>query len=116
MLIPYLFSRYERHVADESGSPSLKADSQHFRTDVLSSGVVFASLLGDAFDLPLDRIGAGLVVLFVLRAGWGLLADGMRVLLDAPLSPETLEQVRQVIDADSDVAEIRSLVGRNSGR
>jgi len=40
----------------------------------------------------------------------------MRVLLDAPLSPETLEQVRQVIDADGDVAEIRSLVGRNSGR
>lgn len=115
-LIPFLFSRYERRVAEESGSPSLKADSQHFRADVLSSAVVFASLLGDMFDLPLDRIGAGVVVLFVLRAGWGLLADGMRVLLDASLSPETLDQVRRVIDADPDVAEIRSLVGRNSGR
>ena len=116
VLIPYLFSRYERRVAEENGSPSLKADSQHFRTDMLSSAVVFATLVGAAFNLPLDRIGAGLVVLFVLKAGWGLLADGMRVLLDASLSPETLDQVRRVIVADQDVAEIRSLVGRNSGR
>ena len=116
ILIPFLFSRYERHLADQTGSPSLRADSQHFRTDVLSSAVVFAALLGDIFHLPLDRVGAGVVVLFILRAGWELLVDGMRVLLDASLDHDTLEQIRRVIAADRGVAEIRSLVGRNSGR
>jgi len=117
ILVPYLFSRYERRLGEQTGSPSLQADSRHFRTDVLSSGVVFAAILGDALGLPyVDRVGAGIIVIFIVRAGWELLVDGMRVLLDASLEPQTLEEVRGVIAADSNVAEIRSLVGRNSGR
>ncbi len=116
VLVVFVFSRYERQIGEETGSPSLKADSQHFRTDVLSMGIVFASILGSAVGLPLDRVGAAAIVLFIAWAGWGLLADGMRVLLDASLGYETLEQIRRVIAADRNVAEIRSLVGRNSGR
>jgi predicted Fe-Mo cluster-binding NifX family protein len=40
----------------------------------------------------------------------------MRVLLDASLDAETLEQVRAVVDAEPTVTEVRSLVGRNAGR
>ena len=116
MLISYLFSRFEARLARETGSPSLKADSRHFGTDVLSSGVVFAALLGDLFGLPLDRVGAGIVVLFIVWSGWELLVDGMRVLLDASLSHETLDKVREIVAADPAVVEVRSLVGRNSGR
>jgi len=116
ILLPYLFSRYEGRLAAETGSPSLKADSRHFGTDVLSSAVVFVAVLGDLLGLPLDRIGAGAVVIFILWSGWELLVDGMRVLLDASLGHETLEQVRAVLVADPSVAEVRSLVGRNSGR
>jgi cation diffusion facilitator family transporter len=116
ILVAYLFSRYERRVGEQTGSPSLIADSQHFRADVLSSVVVFIAVLGSMLGLPLDRIGAAVIVLFIVRAGWGLLVDGMRVLLDASLSYETLTQVREVIASDPGVAEIRSLVGRNSGR
>jgi len=116
MLATYLFSRYERQLGEASGSPSLIADSSHFRVDVLSSGVVFVAILGNYLGLPLDRLGAGLVVLFVLWSGWELLVDGMRVLLDASLDPETLAEVRRVISAEPGVAEVRSLVGRNSGR
>jgi len=116
MLTTYLFSRYERRLGEESGSPSLLADSSHFRVDVLSSAVVFVAILGDYLGLPLDRLGAGVVLIFVVWAGWELLVDGMRVLLDASLDPETLEQVRRIIGAERSVAEVRSLVGRNSGR
>lgn len=112
----HLFSRYERRIGEKHGSPSLIADSQHFRSDMLASGVVFASVLGTALGLPLDRAGAIIVALFIARAGWGLLVDGMRVLLDASLDYGTLAQVRQIIEADRNVADIKSLVGRNSGR
>jgi predicted Fe-Mo cluster-binding NifX family protein len=40
----------------------------------------------------------------------------MRVLLDASLDAETLNQVRAVLDAEPAVTEVRSLVGRNAGR
>jgi cation diffusion facilitator family transporter len=114
--IAYLFGRYEQRLGGESGSPSLLADSQHFRSDVLSSGVVLAAVAGNAAGLPLDRLGAAVIAVFVARAGWGLLVDGMRVLLDASLDQETLTTVRKLIGEDRNVAEIRSLVGRNSGR
>lgn len=116
IVIAYLFSRYERRLGEETGSPSLVADSQHFRSDVAASGVVFVAILGTLVGLPLDRLGALVVVGFVIYAGWGLLVDGMRVLLDASLDRETMEQVERILAADPNVIQIKSLAGRNAGR
>lgn len=116
ILVAYLFSRYEKRLGKETGSPSLVADSQHFRSDVLASGVVFAAIVGTLVGLPLDRLGAIVVVAFVIYAGWGLLLDGMRVLLDASLDHATMEQVERIVAADPNVIQTKSLVGRNAGR
>jgi predicted Fe-Mo cluster-binding NifX family protein len=40
----------------------------------------------------------------------------MRVLLDASLDAETLDQVRAIIEAEPAVTEVRWVVGRNAGR
>ncbi|NIV37703.1 MAG: cobalt transporter, partial [Anaerolineae bacterium] len=40
----------------------------------------------------------------------------MKVLLDASLDPQTLAQVKSIIESDPGVAEVKSVVGRNSGR
>lgn len=112
----FLFSWYEGRVGRETGSPSLKADSRHFRSDVLASGVVLIAILGNALGLPLDRAGAGVIVIFIVWAGWGLLSDGMRVLLDASLDLESLDAIRKIISSNKGIAEIKSLRGRNSGR
>jgi len=66
--------------------------------------------------LPLDRVAAGVVVLLIGYAAWNLLVSSMRVLLDASASPEVLDRARALIMAEPTVGEIRSLVGRNSGR
>ena len=116
VLIPLGFSRYEAGLARTTNSPSLAADSRHFQTDVLSSAVVLMALIGSRLGWPLDRIGAAVVVLFIAWAGWELLADGMRVLLDASLDAETLARVRSLIEDDPAVATVKSLTGRNAGR
>jgi cation diffusion facilitator family transporter len=115
-LIPLAFSRYEMRVGRQINSPSLIAEAQEYGVHVFSSGVVFLALIGQMVGLPLDRYAALVVVVLIARTGLQLLADGMRVLLDASLGPETLEQVRAVIQADPAVTEIGSLVGRNAGR
>lgn len=115
-LIPLAFSRYEMRVGRQINSPSLVAEAQEYGVHVFSSGVVFLALIGQMVGLPLDRYAALVVVVLIARTGWQLLEDGMRVLLDASLGAETLEQVRAVIQADPAVTEIRSLVGRNAGR
>lgn len=115
-IIPLLFSRFELRAGRAANSPSLIADAQEYRAHVFSSGVVLAALVGHLFGVRLDRWAALLVVFFIGKTGWELLRDGMRVLLDASLDPETLVQVRRIIEADPAVARVESLTGRNSGR
>jgi cation diffusion facilitator family transporter len=115
-LVPWLFSRYELHVARVLNSPSLTADAREFQAHVLSSGVVFASLLGQWVGWPIDAPAAMVIVLWILRAGWETASAGIRVLLDASIDAETLQRVRRVIERQPAVVEVRSLLGRNAGR
>jgi predicted Fe-Mo cluster-binding NifX family protein len=91
--------------------------------DVLSSAVVLVSVLTgylkwgfSLFGVSLDQMAAGVVLIFIARAGWGLLSDGMRVLLDASIDFETLDQVRRILMDHPMVIKVQSLIGRNAGR
>jgi len=64
----------------------------------------------------IDQLAAALVLVFVVGTGWQLLCDGMRVLLDASIDFKTLAQIQNIVEKDSMVTEIKSLVGRNAGR
>ncbi len=116
VVIPFLFSRYELRVGKTTNSPSLVADARHFQTDVLSSAIVLVSVGASALGFAIDRIGALLIVPFIAKSGWDLMVDGMKVLLDASLDVETLAQVRAIIESYPGVAQVKSVVGRNSGR
>ena len=115
-IIPLIFSHFELRGGRAVNSPSLTASATEYRIHVFTSGIVFVSLIVHYFGLNLDRFAALVVVVFILRTGWELLKDGMRVLLDASLDPETLTQVRQIIESDPATDQINSLTGRNSGR
>ena len=119
----YLFGRYAIAMGKRTGSPTLLAEGRHRQVDVLSSLVVFASVLIDyfkwtpsIFSISIDRIAAAVVLVFIAWAGWGLLSDGMRVLLDASLEFETLDQVRKILIEHPMVVKVQSLFGRNAGR
>jgi cation diffusion facilitator family transporter len=115
-LVPLAFSLYEMRVGRILNSPSLMADAVEYRAHVFSSGVVFLALVGQLIGFPVDRYAALVIVVLIAKTGWELLADGMRVLLDASLDAETLGQVRAVVEAQPAVTDIQSLVGRNAGR
>jgi len=116
VLIACFFSRYERRLAQALGSPSLKADAEHLRTHIFSGAVIIVGLIGSAFGWPLDRLAAVVVIGFILEAGWHVLSDSVRVLLDASLDFDTLEKAKRVILNEPKVKELKSLRGRNSGR
>ncbi len=114
--ITFLFSRYELKHGRRIGSPSLVADAQHVKTDMLSSMVILVGLIGSLLNLPLDKAAALVVVFFVGRAGVIIFLDSIRVLLDASLDFETLDLVKNTIQSDPKVERINGLWGRNSGR
>lgn len=122
-VVVFAFGRYALHRGRVTGSPALIAEGHHRQADVLSSLAVLAALVAaavglhfDVLGITPDRLAAIAVLVFVARAGWGLLSDGMRVLLDAALPPEQLDEIRTVILADPAVVEVRGLYGRNAGR
>jgi cation diffusion facilitator family transporter len=114
--IPLAFSHFELRAGQEANSPALVADAREYRAHVFTTGVVLAALAGQWFDLPLDRIAALVIVVAIVKTGWELLADGMRVLLDASLDPETLVKIREAISAEPTVSEVIDVTGRNAGR
>jgi cation diffusion facilitator family transporter len=124
VLVPLLFGWYTVAVGKRTGSPALIADGRHRQTDVLSSLAVLGAVVSNYFGLTghiyfgltVDRIAAGLMLVFIGTAGWELFVNGMRVLLDASIDSETLTQAREVIKSEPTVTEVRSLVGRNAGR
>ncbi|MBW1745864.1 MAG: cation diffusion facilitator family transporter [Deltaproteobacteria bacterium] len=123
ILITFLFGQYAISAGKRTKSPTLIAEGRHRQVDVLSSLVVvlavglhYFGLNIDFFGITIDHIAAGLVLIFIGYAGWQILSDGMRVLLDASLDPETLEQIRKIIESQPMVTEIRRLAGRNAGR
>jgi cation diffusion facilitator family transporter len=115
-LIPLVFSYFELRAGEAANSPALIADAKEYRAHVFTTGVVFAALLGQQYDLPLDRIAALVIVVAIAKTGWDLLSDGMRVLLDATLDPDTILEIREIILAEPTVVELKWVTGRNAGR
>ncbi len=114
--IPLIFSHFELRAGQEANSPALIADAREYRAHVFTTGTVLAALLGQRFNLPLDRVAALVIIVAIVKTGWELLSDGMRVLLDASLDADTLLQIRQIILAEPTVAELKWVTGRNAGR
>jgi cation diffusion facilitator family transporter len=115
MGMTFAFSRYELKQGKKIGSPSLVADAEHIRTDMLSSSVIIVGLLGTWFGLRLDKIAALLVVVFVFKAGIRIFTDSLRVLLDASIDFETMDRVKSIILKEPQIKSINALFGRNSG-
>ncbi len=114
--IPLAFSHFELRAGRAANSPALIADAKEYRAHVFTTGVVFAALLAQWFNLPLDRVAALVIVVAIGKTGWELLSDGMRVLLDASLEADTILRIREIITAEPTVAELKWVTGRNAGR
>ncbi len=116
LAIPLAFGHLELRIARAANSPALIAQAREYRVHAYTTGVAFAALLSARFKLPVDRIAALVIVAAVIKTGFDLLTDAARVLLDASLDADSLNEVRQIIGADHAVAEVNWITGRNAGR
>lgn len=112
----FILSVYKIRVGTKTNSPSLQADGHHSRTDAFSSLVVFIGLSGHLIGLQIEKFAAVIVIFFILKSGFAILVESVKVLLDASLDFNTLNQISEIIRKESKVGEIRSLIGRSSGR
>ena len=107
---------YTIHVAKRVRSSLLRANAWHHRSDVFSSLVVFAGIVGTLMGLPyLDAIAAIVVAVMIARIGWQLAASGARELIDTALDSEEVDAIRRVILATDGVSGVHMLRTRRMG-
>ncbi|MEA2075098.1 MAG: cation diffusion facilitator family transporter [Euryarchaeota archaeon] len=117
LVFTVLLSRYKLKVGRELNSPSLIADGKHTQADTYASAAVLLGLLGYYFGFSsLDAIAGILVSVFVFQAGYEILKDAIKVLLDASIGYESLNRIREVTSGTYGVRKIRSLKARSSGK
>ncbi|MFC1734949.1 cation diffusion facilitator family transporter [Candidatus Hydrogenedentota bacterium] len=112
----FAFSRYEMRIGRKAGSPSIVADAKHIRTDLLSTGAILIGLLGSLVGWHIDRYVAVIIAVLMVRLGATILLDSLKVLLDASISNDMLDQIQKVFYEFPPVKEVKRLSGRCSGR
>ena len=116
IILTYLFSKYERRKGEELNSPSLIADSEHIKTDMLSSSIVLTGILGNYFGYPiLEKIAVLIVVLFIFHSGFEIMLGSLKVILDASIDRETLDRIKEIMLSYPLVSRVKSITGRSSG-
>ncbi|HZU29217.1 MAG TPA: cation diffusion facilitator family transporter [Bryobacteraceae bacterium] len=108
-------SRALSRAAKEFRSQALEADALHFRTDIWSSCVVIAGLIGVRFQLmQADAVAALLVAVLVIIVSWRLGLRAVYALADT--APAGLQQqIIAVVEAVPGVANCHNVRIRNSG-
>ena len=116
IIITYLFSRYEYKKGKQIGSPSIMADAQHIKTDMLSSLAILIGLITETLGIGLDKIVALFIVAFIGKVALEILIDSIKVLLDASMDFATLDKVKGIALSEPRVAEVKNIWGRSSGK
>lgn len=107
---------FKNKVAKEENCPSLMADARH---SVIDSAAMFIIALGvgiSAAGIHGADLAATLIVSVVACVSGGQIAiDGIKVLLDASIEKDILEEIKKIIREDPRIRDIVEVSGRNSG-
>ncbi|MHC4622427.1 MAG: cation diffusion facilitator family transporter [Planctomycetota bacterium] len=109
--------RMTRRVAIRSHSPALYANAWHHRSDALSSVAVvtgFVSLrLGFKYGDHLAAVAVGLMIILVAVR---VIGDCLREFTESATDPETIEHIKSIVNANSQIRQWHKLRSRMVGR
>jgi cation diffusion facilitator family transporter len=103
-------ARYEAHRARQLDSAYLAADAAHTASDLLVTAGVAASFTATYFGADwADPVGALLIIVFIGRVAWRILASNVTVLIDrAVVDAERVAEVARKVAGVADVHRVRS--------
>ena len=107
---------YTRHWARAIRSSAFEADAWHHRSDAMSSIGALIGVGGSMLGYPvLDPIASVVICLFILKQGISIIIDALKKMLDTSCGPQFEEQVRALVDNESQVERIDVLRTRMFG-
>ncbi|MEG8946154.1 cation diffusion facilitator family transporter [Rosettibacter firmus] len=115
IIIDYTRSTALKKAAIEFNSQALEADALHFSTDILSSMVVLAGLVGASFDFYYADAIAGLIISFiVIKISYQIGKKSFDALIDkAPIGLK--EEIGEIVSTIPEVIISHDIKVRESG-
>jgi len=106
-----------RRAAIQSHSPSLYANAWHHRSDALSSVAVVIGFISLLFGFGHgDQAAAIAVGVMIIWVGVKVISDALKELTEGAVDQDTIEHVKQIINANSAIRQWHQLRTRMVGR
>lgn len=107
---------FQRHVVKVTGSTAIRADSLHYRSDLLLNASILLALALAAYGWQrLDALfGLGIAV-YILCSALRIVREAVAVLMDEELAPEVSTRMQQLACAVPGVLGVHDLRTRISG-
>ncbi|MCW3147252.1 cation diffusion facilitator family transporter [Stutzerimonas stutzeri] len=107
---------YQRHVVRITGSTAIRADSLHYRSDLLlNSSILLALVLASYGWEQLDAIFGIAIAFYILWSAASILREAGAVLMDTEVSPQISEDMHRLACSVPGVLGCHDLRTRVSG-
>lgn len=116
LLLTVALLAYQRHVVRVTGSTAIRADSLHYRSDLLlNSSILLALVLASYGWEQLDAIFGIAIAFYILWSAASILREAGAVLMDTEVAPEISEDMHRLACSVPGVLGCHDLRTRVSG-
>lgn len=107
---------FQRHVYHMTGSVAIKADSLHYRSDLLVNVSIVFALVATRFGWPSTDVMVGLLIaLYIGYSAIRIGLEALEALMDKELAPRLDQEIADIASSHPEVRGIHELRTRQSG-
>ncbi len=106
------------YVAKKTNNLVIRADALHYKTDIYSNiAILLALILIKITGIQIiDSIFGGIIALYIIYAAYGIIKEGVLMLLDVALEKDIVEKIKDIILTENGVTNYHFLKTRRSGK
>ena len=117
LIITAFLVAFLNYVAKKTNNMVIKADALHYKTDLFSNGAVLLALglISYTGEQLIDPILGIVIAFYMIYSAYPIIKDGILMLLDAAISDEEVESLKEIIKSEPVVTTYHDLKTRESG-
>ncbi len=117
ILLTFSLVAFQSHVVKKTGSVAIRADSVHYKMDVLVNiGVIASLLMVSQFGwLIADPLIAVAIALYIFHGAWEVGSQSLKLLMDSELPEEDRKRIIDIALGETGVLGLHDLRTRSSG-
>jgi len=116
-LITALLVIFLNYVANKTKNMVIRADALHYKTDLFSNGAVLLALGAIHYtnEQLIDPLLGIAISLYMIYSALPIIKEGILMLLDAALSAEDVQKIKEIIESEPVITAHHYLQTRESG-